>query len=137
MIQVSFSRVKLNIPQIFSIVKIVSRSVPWKMLKMFVRDNQLKTISRWILTVLMAHVSQQIVNNCQAVNCFIKVTYVLMFWPNGNHNNMVFFALQQKQLVFLNKRLDAKCSMAVFVPFIAVDLQLSLFIPTNIFTKRL
>ena len=60
-----------------------------------------------------------------------------MFWPNGNHNNMVFFALQQKQLVFLNKRLDAKCSMAVFVPFIAVDLQLSLFIPTNIFTKRL
>ena len=51
---------------------------------------------------------------------------------------MVFFALYSKSsLFFFNKRLDAKCSMAVFVPYIEVDPQLSLFMPTNIFTKRL
>ena len=106
MIQVSFNRVKLNIPRIFFIEKIVSRSVPWKMLKMFVRDNQLKAI-QWILTVLMAHVSKQIVNNCQAVNCFIKShlhTHVLakIYEVNTSTLNWLLFIYWQWYLfIFL------------------------------------
>ena len=135
MIQVSFNRVKLNIPWIFFIEKIVSRSVPWKMLKMFVRDNQLKTMNSNSSHGSCFTTDCKQLSSCQLLHkksltysCFGQ-TVTITTWSS--------LLLQQKQLVFLNKRLDAKCSMAVFVPFIEVDPQLSLFMPTNIFTKRL
>ena len=75
----------------------ICRSLPLMHLatSMLTWHNWSKSISQWILTVLMAKKNR-------------KKSDLLMFWLTSNHKNMVFFASHSKcSLFFFDKRLDA------------------------------